>query len=96
MGIFGTTGLIAEPTAVALRCKRGGAGAVGCTVGVANGGKSWGKDKPGGVDVETPPGFAVDLIDVTSSRVGELFSWCEASVVGTCKDCLIVSVYPSS
>ena len=96
MGIFGTTGLIAELTVVTLRCRRGGAGAAGCTVGVTNGGKSWGKDKPGGVAVETRLGFAVDLIDAKSGRIGELLSWCEVSVVGTCADCLIVSVYPSS
>ena len=96
VGIFGTTGLMAELTVVTLRCRRGGAGAAGCTVGVANGGKSWGKDKPGGVAVETRPGFAVDLIDVISGRVGELLSWCEGSVVETCEDCLIVSVYASS
>lgn len=96
VGIFGTTGLMAELTVVTLRCRRGGAGAAGCTVGVANGGKSWGKDKPGGVEVETRPGFAADLIDVTSGTVGELFSWCEVSAVEPCEDCLIVSVYPSS
>lgn len=96
VGIFGTTGLMAELTVVTLRCRRGGAGAAGCTVGVANGGKSWGKDKPGGVAVEIRPGSAVVLTDMTSGRVGELFSWCELSVVGTYEDCLIVSVYPSS
>ena len=79
-----------------LRCRRGGAGAAGCTDGVANGGKSWGKDKPGGVADETRPAFAVDLIVVNSGMVGELLSWCEVSGAGTCEECLIVSVYPSS
>ena len=73
VGIFGTTGLMAELTVVTLRCGRGGVGAAGCTVGVANGGKSWGKDKPGGVEFEIRPGFAADLIDVTPGRIGELF-----------------------
>ena len=94
--MFGTTGLMAELTVVTLRCRRGGAGAAGCAVGVTNGGKSWGKDKPGGVEVETRPGFAADLIDITSGKVGELSPWCEISAVGPCEDCLIVSVYPSS
>ena len=96
LGIFGTTGLMAELTVVTLRCRRGGVGAAGCTVGVANGGKSWGKDKPGGVEVETRPVFAADLIDVTSGKVWGLISWCKVSAVGPCEDCLIVSVYQSS
>ena len=87
---------MAELTVVTLRCRRGGAGGAGCTVGVANGGKSWGKDKPGGVEVKIRPEFAADLIDVTSGRIGGLYSWCEVSAVGPCIDCLIVSVYPSS